>query len=163
LGESIAFRPLQAGDYDTLYRWLTNEAVARWWDRPASLAEVAAHYNPDSADNADMSGYFIEVRGGPIGYIQRYDGPGEGEQGIDLFIGEDSQRHRGLGAAIITSFIRRHVFSDASTQRCVVDPSPKNVAAIRAYAKAGFTIDRSRSDETTTIMTLPRPAFRDRA
>ncbi len=153
----ISFRLMSTDDHGLLYRWLTNDAVARWWDRPASLVDFAREYDPAAPKNADMTGYIIEVDATPIGYIQRYDGPGPGEQGVDLFIGDDAYRHRGFGPAAIGAFVAQHIFSDASTKRCVVDPSPDNTSAIRAYEKAGFTADRTRSSATVLVLTLDRP------
>jgi aminoglycoside 6'-N-acetyltransferase len=147
----FAFRPLATGDLPLLHRWLTNPAVYRWYGGSApSFAEVAAKYAPRTAGHSPTRPFLILRAGAPIGYIQTYrvaaypeyaalagDGAA-GAAAIDLFIGEDAQRGRGLGAAILRAFLRAVVFADPAITHCFIDPHPDNTVAIRAYARAGF-------------------------
>lgn len=154
--DRIGFRSLDRNDYELLYRWLCNPEVARWWDRPASLEEVVEKYDPQSAENYDLRSYVILLDERPIGYIQAYDGDVPATAGIDLFIGEDAHRHRGLGAKIINSFVDELVFADPAITRCIVDPSPENVVAIAAYQKAGFRRVAEQLDPKTLVMEVER-------
>ncbi len=46
--------------------------------------------------------------------------------------------YRGLGGEILRRFLVEVVFRDERVRVCVIGPESKNVAAIRAYEKAGF-------------------------
>lgn len=152
----LYFRRLTSADYELLYRWLCNPEVARWWDSPASLADVVEKYDPRNAKNWDLRSYVIAFNEVPIGYIQAYDGSDPDTVGIDLFIGEDAYRHRGLGANIITAFVHEIVFSKPVITRCIVDPTPENAIAIAAYHKAGFRRARKQPDPKYIFMELSR-------
>jgi aminoglycoside 6'-N-acetyltransferase len=92
--------------------------------------------------------YLIRLDGRPIGQLQCYridDHPDYAAQlsldraaiGIDLFIGEAELIGRGHGPALIRAFLR-DAFPRYGVDLCVIGPARGNVAAIRAYEKAGF-------------------------
>ena len=85
----------------------------------------------------------------PIGVLQSYridDHPEYAAQvalglpaiGIDLFIGEPDLIGHGHGPALIRAFLRDVAFPRYEVDLCVIGPTVSNVAAIRAYEKAGF-------------------------
>lgn len=93
--------------------------------------------------------YVAAVDGRPAGLFQHYrigDSPeyadalslGEDAVGVDLFIGEADLVGRGHGPAMIRQFLRDIAFPFHRIDICVIGPSVKNAAAIRAYEKAGF-------------------------
>ncbi len=98
----------------------------------------------------DPTDYFaIELDGRPIGVIQSYlidDHPdyaamlalGRPAMGIDLFIGEPELIGRGHGPALVRAFLRDVGFPRYGVDLCVIGPTKSNLAAIRAYEKAGF-------------------------
>ena len=63
-----------------------------------------------------------------------------GTRGIDQFIGEVDLMGRGHGSAFMRAFIEGLLKS--GVPRVVIDPSPTNPRAIRAYEKAGFRRER---------------------
>ena len=63
---------------------------------------------------------------------------GEDAVGIDLFIGEAELVGRGHGPTMLRQFVRDVAFPFHRIGVCVIGPSVDNVAAIRAYEKAGF-------------------------
>ena len=63
---------------------------------------------------------------------------GEEAIGVDLFIGETELVGRGHGPALLRQFLRDVAFPFHGIDVCVIGPSLTNVAAIRAYEKAGF-------------------------
>lgn len=147
---AIAFRPLRLGDLPLMHHWLNSPGVMRWYEkRPQSEEEVAAKYGP-RIRGEDPTRAFVMLYGGePIGYIQTYKisdypdyavhlGLDDEAAGVDLFIGEDAYRHRGLGGPILRGFLREVVFSTMDVPACVIGPEPANTVAIRAYEKAGF-------------------------
>jgi aminoglycoside 6'-N-acetyltransferase len=145
------FRPVTRRDLPLISRWLATPHVSRWWGDPGQeLAEIEEHIDGSSL----VAPFIILMDGMPVGYIQSYDIHGEddhpyrdqpaGTIGIDLSIGNPEHVGRGLGPRIIDAFVRR-IFSDGAP-RVVIDPDPDNIAAIRAYRKAGFrALDRRTS------------------
>lgn len=90
----------------------------------------------------------------PLGYIQTYkiwDFPeynkfaqaDEFTNGIDLFIGEEDYLHKGIGAKIISTFLKTIVYKNNKINKCIIGPDPKNIVAIRAYEKAGFEYEKT--------------------
>jgi RimJ/RimL family protein N-acetyltransferase len=147
---AIAFRRLTDDDVPLMHRWLNQTAIKRWWDdSTATLEQVRDYYGPAIRGDEPTQPFVIELDGRPVGYIQSYrpeDWPDYwGRQalppnvaGIDLFIGEDDARHRGFGPLILDAFIAELAAAGPSIAAVMVDPDPANLAAIRAYEKAGF-------------------------
>jgi RimJ/RimL family protein N-acetyltransferase len=146
----IEFRLLREADVPLMHRWLNGGEVLRWyWREPATLAEIEQEYLPRVDGQTNVLAMIAEIDGRAAGYVQRYfprDHPDYwGRQslphdtaGIDLFIGEPDLQHRGLGPLMIRAALRDVVFSDPTIWRCIVDPHPANLIAIRAYEKVGF-------------------------
>ena len=108
--------------------------------------------------------FIIEFEKRPIGYIQFYcaaEFPRDGFNveniwkdqrkslaAIDFYIGEPDCIGIGIGPQALRSFLKDHVFKHFDA--CLVDPEKNNKAAIRAYAKAGFSTLRDL--DSTIIM-----------
>lgn len=171
---SISFTALSEADLPLLCRWLNNPAVSRWiGGHPRSPAEIYAKYLPRIRGETPTRCFLIRIRGTPIGHIQTYRIAGYPEyeaqvglrgelDGVDLFIGEDDARHRGLGAIILRRFLADHVFAGAAATGCVISPDPNNRVAIRAYQKAGFSPVRMIRTSTgqELLMYVGQEAFR---
>jgi RimJ/RimL family protein N-acetyltransferase len=145
----ISFRPITAADLLTLHDWLARPHVSEWWGEPESFADVEAHYRPRIAAESMTRGYIASLGGQPIGFIQSYvvleSGGGWWEQetdpgarGIDQFLADVEQLGRGLGSAMVRSFVDGLLFLDPSVTKVQADPAPDNQRAIRSYARAGF-------------------------
>ena len=126
--------------------------MRRWYH------DVAAEVYPDDTISdyrlairgEDPTDHFvIKVDGRPMGMIQSYRIDDDAEYaamvalgrpavGIDLFIGEPELIGRGHGPALIRAFLREVAFPRYGVDLCVIGPARGNVAAIRAYEKAGF-------------------------
>ena len=154
----ITFRPLGATDLPLLDRWLRNPAVARWWDVPSDYAAVVAKYTPRTEGRSPTRPFLILHAGTPVGYIQTHRpaaypdyaaaiGAGPDAASIDVFIGEDGYRWRGVGSRAIRAFLRAIVFADPAVTHCLIDPHPDNVVALRAYERAGFRHLRRVADD----------------
>jgi aminoglycoside 6'-N-acetyltransferase len=126
--------------------------VERWWNdgvkTPYPDAAIA-DYREAIEGRDPTSHYLAKIDGRPIGMFQHYriaDDPeyaealalGEDAIGVDLFIGEPELIGRGHGPALLRQFLRDVAFPFHGLDVCVIGPSVKNVAAIRAYEKIGF-------------------------
>jgi aminoglycoside 6'-N-acetyltransferase len=91
-----------------------------------------------TAGTDDCTAFAIELDGEVIGLIQYHEEDDEmyRHAGIDLFLSE--QVHgRGLGTDAVRT-MAQYLIRDRGHHRLVIDPAADNVAAIRAYEKAGF-------------------------
>lgn len=147
----IGFRPVTLSDLPLIYRWLQRPHVKEWYgEGDRTYEETVEHYRSRICGDAPTEAYLIQLDGKPIGYIQAYmisDYPEysaaldveEGAAGVDLYIGERKLIHKGLGSTALKAFLSEVVFMNPRTTCCVIGPEPKNLVAIRAYEKAGFT------------------------
>lgn len=172
----LSFGRLRTPDLDLVRRWLSAPHVRRWWyAEGTSYAEIEEHYLPSIEDRDATKMFLILHENRPIGFIQAYRITAEDDAryanlvdvedsaGIDLFIGESEYVNRGLGRHVIRRFLSEHVFSDPGVEVCVIGPEPENVAAIRAYEKAGFrffkTVQVPGEPEPEYLMKLSRGEF----
>jgi len=148
----ISFRPLAADDMAVLHEWLALPHVSQWWGEPETRAQVEAHYLTMIAPESTTRGYIASSAGHSIGFLQSYvvkdsgDGWWEqetdpGARGIDQFLANAEQLGRGLGSAMVRTFVDE-LLRDPSVSLVQADPSPDNVRAIRSYARAGFVAQR---------------------
>lgn len=168
----ISFRRLTLDDLPLMHQWLNSADVLRWYgQQPSSYAEVVRSYSRNILGQQPTDSFLIIYGAAPVGYIQTYTITSypiyaqlvqaeEGTAGVDLFIGEGTYRHQGLGPLILAKFLGEVVFGANGATSCVIGPEPKNIAAIRAYEKAGFrhwkTIRIPGEDEPEYLMRIAR-------
>jgi aminoglycoside 6'-N-acetyltransferase len=135
---------MTADDLPLMRRWFANPHVAEWWPDHDDFGFVSG-----DLDHEDMAQFIVHLGQRPIGYLQCYrmsdwdkcfEPQPQGTRGIDQFIGEPDLLGQGHGSAFIRQFIDGLLTSGAP--RVMIDPSPDNPRAIRAYEKAGFVRDR---------------------
>lgn len=110
-------------------------------------------------DPTDM--FLVRMDGRPIGVLQAYRvgsypdyvtqlGPLPAPAfSLDLFIGDAELIGQGHGPRLIAAFLET-AFERYGVEYCVIGPSERNAAAIRAYEKVGFRYLREyREDDTT--------------
>jgi len=134
------FRPMSAGDLPLVQDWLARPHVAAWWHDSDDFEFVSGDLG-----HPDLAQFVVTMGERPLGYLQCYrigdwnDGFGpqpNGTRGIDQFIAEPEMLGRGHGSAFIRAFVEGLL--NTGTPRFVIDSSPANPRAIRAYEKAGF-------------------------
>lgn len=150
---AITFRPLRRADLPLLRRWLTAPHVARWWgEPPVDDAATAAKYGPmiDGDDRPEMFVFTVDEQ--EAGVVQRYaidDEPdwkdalavavdASGTAGIDYLIGEPDLVGRGIGPAMIATFVPLVWERYPACRAMVVDVDPANRPSWRALEKNGF-------------------------
>ena len=163
------FRALTEKDLPMVRRWMDGVHWRQWWgEADAEIADIAAHIGSVSVEPM-----IAELDGKAIAYVQVYDPHLEdghpyqdqptGTLGIDLSIGEADMIHRGHGSAILSALAA--MLFDEGAPRLVIDPDPANLAAIRAYEKAGFRAFDTRLIEygPALMMALGNPDFEEEA
>jgi aminoglycoside 6'-N-acetyltransferase len=147
----LTVRPLATTDFPLLHSWFAAPHVACWYRKEANLSpeEIVAKYAPRIEGREPVQPFLILYGTIPIGYIQiymiddvgAYPGAvpaGTGVAGLDLFIGEKTYLHRGIGSAVLRYVLRSIVFAELGATACLVDPDTANVTAVRTYEKVGF-------------------------
>ena len=147
----IRLRPAVPEDRFRIRRWLAEPEIAAWWGNAASAeAEIALAMASDTAVCRIV--LFGEE---PIGYAHAVDvglWGGERPQAIepgtwdvDLFIGSEQHRSRGLGGVALGRLVEE-VFATTLAIACCGLVSIRNEAAVRAYERAGFAWRRLQRD-----------------
>jgi aminoglycoside 6'-N-acetyltransferase len=146
----VLFRELAMDDLPLLFNWLARPHVKKWYaPEPTSFAEVLARYAPRTEEASVVRAFIIQADSADAGYIQTYSidefpeyertlGCEKGVVGMDLFIGDDWRQRHGLGSQAIRRFVDEMIFSRYGALACVAGAPAGNVAAIRAFEKAGF-------------------------
>jgi aminoglycoside 6'-N-acetyltransferase len=160
------FAPLREEDLPLVRRWLLEPHVKRWWDdgvkTPYPDAEID-DYRAAIEGRDPTYRYVALIDGRPAGLLQHYRiadeyaealDLGEDAIGVDLFIGAAELLGRGHGPAVLRQFLRDVAFPFHGIDVCVIGPSVRNTAAIRAYEKAGF-----RPLKQVTVPGEPDPEF----
>lgn len=129
-------------DYPMLARWLAMPHVRTWWGAPEdeiALIEEDLNHGP-----TDMR--IVHHCGHPFAYVQDYpahhwpmphyaDFPAD-TRAIDTFLGEPSMLGKGHAARYLRQ--RAEELLAQGVPAVVIDPSPANTRAVRAYRAAGF-------------------------
>jgi aminoglycoside 6'-N-acetyltransferase len=151
----ITFRRLARADFPLLSHWLAEPHVRRWWAHDPSPAAVEEDFGGTVDGLEPAEDYIVVLDGRPVGVIQFCyfaDYPdyaeemesvypvGPGAVTIDYFIGELDITGRGVGTAVISSFVERIWADEPEATHVVVAVNSLNVASWRALQKAGFRL-----------------------
>lgn len=125
----MTLRLLADGDEADLLRIHAAPGVACWWD---------ASHEGFPWDEPEATRLTIEV-GGLVADLIQYveeDEPKYRHAGIDLFL-DPALHGQGYGSEAVRRVVRL-LIEERGHHRITIDPATANVAAIRAYEKAGF-------------------------
>jgi aminoglycoside 6'-N-acetyltransferase len=125
----MILRPLAKGDEAELLRIHATAEVMCWWDAP----EAGFPW-----DEPEATRLTIEVDGAIAGLVQYTEEqePKYRHAGIDLFL-DPALHGRGYGSEAVRRVVAL-LIDELGHHRITIDPATANVAAIRAYEKAGF-------------------------
>jgi aminoglycoside 6'-N-acetyltransferase len=128
---AMILRPIAPGDEAELLRIHRTPEVARWWEEPDDGFPWS--------DDPESTRFVVEVDGAVAGMIQYGEEltPKYRHASIDIFL-DPALHGRGLGTEAVQQ-LARHLIEERGHHRLTIDPAAENVAAIRAYEKAGFT------------------------
>ena len=139
----------EEADYRLLTMWCRQESVYRYFEqRILSGEEIRRKYYPRTLDAAAVPVWMIEHEGIPVGIIQcrkiseedaaLYGVPSENGYEIDLFIGNEDCRGRGVGQAAVR-LLSVMLFEEKKAGFLVMCPLKENIRAVRCYRKCGFS------------------------
>jgi RimJ/RimL family protein N-acetyltransferase len=126
---SLVLRPLAKGDEAELRRIHATPEVALWWDLPDD------DFPWEEPESTRLT---IVVDGAVAGLIQFSEElePKYRSASIDVFL-DPALHGRGLGSEAVRRVVR-HLIDERGHHRILIDPATENIAAVRAYTKAGF-------------------------
>lgn len=140
MGTHYLIRRAGEADLPRLRRWREHPHVSRWWGEPDVEPEAEKLADPDIAM------WIVEAGAEPFAFIQDYDVHAwpdhhfgylpAGSRGMDVYIGEPDFIGQGHGSAMV----RQHVdeLFESGVLAVGIDPNPDNLAAQKAFQKAGF-------------------------
>jgi aminoglycoside 6'-N-acetyltransferase len=126
----LVLRPLDATtDAAELRRIHATPEVARWWDLPEEDFPL---------DEPESTRFTVVVDGAVAGLAQYAEEtePKYRHASIDLFL-DPAVHGRGIGTEVVRRLVAM-LFDERGHHRITIDPAAGNVAAVRAYTKAGF-------------------------
>ena len=142
-------------DFHLLHNWLSSKFVYDYYgDSGEKDFKFVMEKYMGKLESGNQYPCIIEYDNKPIGYIQffivdkeeydlseeQYSNLGcDGKKvfGIDMFIGEDGYRDRGLGTKVLKIMVDA-IFSKYEADTILIDPKTINLRAIACYRKAGF-------------------------
>ena len=140
------FPPLTRADYPRMRGWLAQPHVRAWWGDPeAEIALIDQDMEGHLAGTGPTDMRIVHHDGQPFAYVQdypahhwdmpHYAGFPPGTRAMDTFLGDPAYLGRGHAACYLhqrATDLRRRF------PAVVIDPSPTNERAQRAYRRAGF-------------------------
>lgn len=161
----VELRDVKLDDVQLLARWDLDPEVASalggagadWYDWPAELQRSVSWRHL----------LIIVDDGRPVGFMQLLDARedessywGDVEPGtwaIDVWIGDERDRGRGVGEAAMRVALDR-LFIEFGAERVVIDPLVTNRRAIDFYERLGFSVVERRQlgDEHCLVMRMSR-------
>jgi aminoglycoside 6'-N-acetyltransferase len=160
----IELRGMRSSDVDLIDRWDTDPDVAAfgggsgWYDWPAELRRQVAWREL----------LIAEQDGRPVGFVQLIDAAEEefhywgdieaGTWAIDIWIGDPSDRGRGIGSEVMRQALDR-CFERHGAHSVVIDPIATNERAIRFYQRLGFEFVEQRrfGDDLCAVHRIAAP------
>ncbi|WP_434619284.1 GNAT family N-acetyltransferase [Tabrizicola sp. M-4] len=141
--EGYTFPRLTRAEYPLMRGWLAQPHVRAWWGDPED--EIAMIDEDIDTGPTDMR--LVALAGQPFAYVQDYpahhwpmphyaDFP-DGTRAVDTFLGDPAFLGRGHAARYLRQ--RCGELLAEGVTAVVIDPSPDNERAVRAYRRAGFT------------------------
>ena len=152
---NITFVPLSESHFSLLLKWLEAPHVKSWWDQSTKwtpeliqqkYGDYVKGYKLENGTKKPINAFIICIGENPIGYIQVYNaydfsrskplnGLPKSLAAFDIFIGEESFLKNGIGTKVMNQFFENNI----DYSYIFASPDSKNIAAMRAYEKTGFT------------------------
>jgi aminoglycoside 6'-N-acetyltransferase len=128
-GDIVVLRPVRFDDAARLREIHIEPAVAAWW------GSMDDDFPFDEPESTRFTIWVDDRVGGLIQYGEE-DEPDYRHAWVDIFVATEFHG-RGVGTDAVRCLVR-HLVEDRGHHRVTIDPTVENVAAVRAYEKAGF-------------------------
>lgn len=163
------FKALAKEHFHILFQWLQNPHVRAWWDSENNWEDFELRHLKMIEDPLIFP-HIVYRNRIPVGYINYWFVEEDPEfksifpadtVGTDQFIGEPDLIGKGIGSEFIRQFTN-DLLLKPGIGLVITDPDSQNLAAIRAYEKAGFKKTKLMvmSDETIQLLEKDRQGIR---
>lgn len=141
-GPALRLRPATADDARLVWEWVNDPLVRASSFAPAPIpwTDHEAWFAGLLADDARVLFIVHDVDDAPIGQV-RFERRADDLHEIAISLAA-AGRGRGIGAEVIAAGLRS-LWSRAPGTRVLARIKPTNHASLRAFATAGFTVDRN--------------------
>lgn len=140
--DRIGFRLLEQRDGEIVFRWISDPALRRLTGTRGEVTQEG-HQRWLSAKLKDHENrtFVIELDGCPAGLIgiNGYSSENRNAE-MYLYIGDESDRAKGIGTAAIRRFVRK-MFEEAGLHKLTARVFSFNPASMRAFERAGFLLE----------------------
>lgn len=144
-GEMVNLRAVERSDASSLYRWLNDPEVMRYWglaDATVSLAEIQRRIEEWLAREAELgrpAAFVMEsLEGEPLGFLlTSRESQQHRSLEISLLIGERERWGQGLGTDALEAFLDT-CFAQWGIHRVWLRSEAYNERAHRLYRRCGF-------------------------
>lgn len=160
----ISFKSFSTSDIKQIYDWTQQPHVKKWWQDPEDWLEFKQKFE-DKLQSPYRACFIIYIENKAVGYIQTYQAnkfpewtnQPDGTYGMDLFIGDPEFIGKGYGTQIVAKFVEE-LFKLPEIKRIIINPDVNNIAAVRAYEKAGFKklYEIKRENGTEILMAMAK-------
>ena len=150
---AVEFRRLTRADFPLVSVWLSEPAVARWWNHEWTPDALERDFGPSVDGTEPNQDWLALVDGRPVGLLQRsrvadyaenlrdfaslVEVP-EGALTLDYLLGEPTAYGKGLGSAMIGAMAARSWDEFPDAPAILVAVVAANIGSWRALEKAGF-------------------------
>ncbi|GAA1923370.1 GNAT family N-acetyltransferase [Streptomyces sodiiphilus] len=135
-------------DLPLLTGWMNSPAVDAFWKLGGPVDRTAAHLRPQLEPGSHSLPCLGVLDGRPVSYWEIYRAERDplarhyscrpGDLGLHLLVGEDTDRGRGLGTALLRGVCRLVLRHAPDCRRLVAEPDAANAPSLAVFRKAGF-------------------------
>ncbi|NGQ91861.1 acetyltransferase [Rhodobacter sp. HX-7-19] len=144
--ETYTFPRLTRADYPLMRGWLAQPHVRAWWGDPEEEIALIEEDIDTNGHGGPTDMRLVALEGQPFAYVQDYPAHHwgapqyaafpAGARAVDTFLGDPAFLGRGHAGRYLRQRCAELVAEGATA--VVIDPSPDNERAVRAYRRAGF-------------------------
>jgi RimJ/RimL family protein N-acetyltransferase len=137
-------------DLDLVHGWMNDPQVAAFWELDGPRERTEQHLI-EQASLDYTAAYLGLLDGEPMSYWEVYRADLDPllagryparphDTGLHVLIGPRALRGRGIGSALLRDLASRALAADPQATRVLAEPDVRNVASVRAFARAGFRV-----------------------
>lgn len=150
--KELYIRSITLDDTDDIVRWRNSSEVKRnLFSQSILTADQHKNYFKNNIETGKCHQFIIVAEGLSIGtvFLKNIDYESKTAE-FGIFIGESVGRGRGY-ASFVTRMILDYGFSNLSLEKIVLSVFADNIPAIKAYQKAGFSIEEVQANSVERI------------
>ena len=146
----IDLRPIEETDIPDLARWLNDPNITHYMfygQKPMNLAQTRTMILDQVMASNNTVFLIVDRKSVPVGFCGLYDIHASARQAaFRILIGEPSHWKKGIGTEV-TELLTWYGFDRLNLHRIWLGVTSGNTGAIKAYEKAGYTVEGTLRDD----------------